>query len=187
MDFKTRFQGRTSTMDKNGVIGIVQKTSQPISKQSEPQIITTNMNTYQNPPSYYFQKFQKNAQKVLQSEADIDLTPSTRSDYPSYKFRHDFQKLNMDEYEIIAIPKKVLEGEKYSMTHSFVPVMNKAINNNMGNSQIGQSQQLIKTHSDNSYSRQLKNVNPQQNPNPFIQAGYGALKQKQLYLQNLRK
>ncbi|CAD8118158.1 unnamed protein product [Paramecium sonneborni] len=182
MDFKTRFQGRTSTMDKNGVIGIVQKTSQPINKQSEPQIITTNINTYQNPPSYYFQKFQKNAQKVLQSEADIDLTPSTRSDYPSYKFRHDFQKLNMDEYEIIAIPKKVLEGEKYSMTHSFVPIGKQGINN-ISNSQVGQSQHLIKTHSDNSYSRQLKNLNP----NPFIQAGYGALKQKQLYLQNLRK
>lgn len=34
----------------------------------------------------------------------------------------------MDEYEIVAIPKKVLEGEKYSMTHSFVPIMNKGIN-----------------------------------------------------------
>ncbi|CAD8085006.1 unnamed protein product [Paramecium primaurelia] len=186
MDFKTRFQGRTTTMDKNGVIGIVSKVSQPINKQNEGSIITTNVNTYQNPPSYYFQKFQKNAQKVLQSDIDIDLTPSTRSDYPSYKFRHDFQKLNMDEYEIVAIPKKVLEGEKYSMTHSFVPLVNKGMNY-MASSQIGQSQQLIKTQSNNNYSRQLKNVNTIQSANPFIQAGYGALKQKQLYLQNLKK
>lgn len=27
MDFKTRFKGKTSTMDKNGVIGVVSKTS----------------------------------------------------------------------------------------------------------------------------------------------------------------
>ncbi|CAD8207558.1 unnamed protein product [Paramecium octaurelia] len=183
MDFKTRFQGRTSTMDKNGVIGIVSNTSKPINKNSEPQIITTNMNINQNPPSYYYQKFQRNAQKVLQSETDVDLTPSTRSEYPSYKFRQDFQKLNLDEYEIVAIPKKVLEGEKHSMTHSHVPIMNKGINN-MASSLIGQSQQMIKTQN---YSRYLKNVNPVQNSNTFIQAGYGALKQKQLYLQNLRK
>ncbi|CAK57829.1 unnamed protein product (macronuclear) [Paramecium tetraurelia] len=173
-------------MDKNGVIGIVSRASQPINKQSEAPLITTNVNTYQNPPSYYFQKFQRNAQKVLQSDTDIDLTPSTRSDYPSYKFRHDFQKLNMDEYEIVAIPKKALEGEKYSMTHSFVPLMNKGMGY-MPNSNVAQSQQLMKTHSNNSYSRQLKNANPIQNANPFIQAGYGALKQKQLYLQNLKK
>lgn len=42
----------------------------------------------------------------------------------------------MDEYEIVAIPKKVLEGEKYSMTHSFVPLVNKGMNY-MASSQIG--------------------------------------------------
>ena len=37
--------------------------------------------------------------------------------------------MNLDEYEIVAIPKKALENEKYSMTHSFVPIVNKAMNN----------------------------------------------------------
>ncbi|CAD8111058.1 unnamed protein product [Paramecium primaurelia] len=183
MDFKTRFQGRTTTMDKNGVIGIISKTSQPINKYNEQQIITTNMNINQNPPSYYFQKFQRNAQQVLQSEKDIDLTPSTRSEYPSYKFRQDLQKLNLDEYETVIIPKKPLEGEKHSMTHSFVPIINKEINIR-ASQQLNQGQELIKTQN---YSRYLKNVNPNQNANTFIQAGYGALKQKKLYLQNLKK
>jgi hypothetical protein len=32
---------------------------------------------------------------------------------------------NMDEYEILVIPKHALNPEKYSMTHSFVPVLGK--------------------------------------------------------------
>lgn len=86
-------------------------------------------------------------------DTDTDMTPSTRSEYPSYKFRQDFQKLNMDDYEIVAIPKKVLEAEKYSLTHSFAPQYN----------------QLVKTQSDNNYSRMMKNVSTvQQQPSPFV-------------------
>lgn len=88
-------------------------------------------------------------------DTDTDMTPSTRSEYPSYKFRQDFQKLNMDEYEIVAIPKKVLEAEKYSLTHSFAPPP--------------QYNQLVKTQSDNNYSRMMKNVSTvQQQPSPFV-------------------
>jgi hypothetical protein len=60
----------------------------------------------------------------------------------------------MDEYEIVAIPKKVLEAEKYSLTHSFAPP---------------QYNPLVKTHSDNNYSRMMKNVSTvQQQPSPFV-------------------
>ncbi|CAK94593.1 unnamed protein product (macronuclear) [Paramecium tetraurelia] len=177
MDFKTRFQGRTSTMNKNGVLGILQSTSQPIKKQFDSTNTQTNTNTIAQ--SYFFQKFQKNAETILQQQTDFDMTPSTLSGYPSHRFLQDLQKINLDQYEIVAIPKRVYDDPKYMLTQPIAPVLNTRMNNHpFQNDEI--SSLVKKTIPQENYPPKSKNLNLNQITNPFIQAGYGALRQKKL-------
>ncbi|CAD8193118.1 unnamed protein product [Paramecium pentaurelia] len=179
MDFKTRFQGRTSIMNKNGVLGILQNTSQPIKKQFDSQNIQTNTNTNLIAQSYYFQKFQKNAETILQQQTDYDMTPSTLSGYPSHRFLQDLQKINLDQYQIVAIPKRTYDDPKYMLTQPVAPILNNMMNNHtFQNDQI--SSLVKKTIPQENYPPKKKNLNLNQITNPFIQAGYGALKQKKI-------
>ncbi|CAD8107618.1 unnamed protein product [Paramecium sonneborni] len=186
MDFKTRFQGRTSTMDKNGILGIVQSTSQPIKKQIDSQCLKLNTNTDLIAQSYFFQKFQKNAEAILQQPTDFETTLSSPSGYPSFRFLQDLQKINLDQYKIIAIPKKAQDEDKNLLTHSFVPLLKNTTNNHpFQNSQI--SSLNIKNNPHQNFIPKIKNLNLNNNKNLFISAGYGALNQKKLNFLTDRK
>ncbi|CAK61748.1 unnamed protein product (macronuclear) [Paramecium tetraurelia] len=157
MDFKSRFKGKMTIMNKDGVIGMVNKPSIPIVKNNqyvaskdEQSPILQNLGQYtegiretkshiftniQTSPSKriltnYTQKFSKAGSQVIKQH-HVKTEHHYYFDDPKrqlneLRMQQDFNQLDMDEYEIVAIPKKMLgqlrqqmSVDKYGLTKSF--------------------------------------------------------------------
>ncbi|CAD8200556.1 unnamed protein product [Paramecium pentaurelia] len=159
MDFKSRFKGKMTIMNKEGVIGMVNKPSIPIAKNNSylsqknelsPTIqnlghntegiretkshIFTNIQTSPNKRNLtnYGQKFSNAGQQIIKqnhvkTEHHYYLDdPKKQLNQLQFKMHQDFNQLNMDEYEIVAIPKTMLgqlrqqlSVDKYGLNKSF--------------------------------------------------------------------
>ncbi|CAD8195569.1 unnamed protein product [Paramecium pentaurelia] len=161
MDFKSRFKGKMTVMNKDGVIAMVNKPSLPIVKSNQyyqenddssptkkqtslytegiretKSHVFTNIQTSpkQRNQTNYSQKFSNTGNQVIKSTQ----IPSKQQPYfdeqnkqlkqLQLRIQPDFNQIDMDEYEIVAIPKTMLgqlrqqmSVDRYALTHSFVP------------------------------------------------------------------
>ncbi|CAD8196804.1 unnamed protein product [Paramecium octaurelia] len=161
MDFQSRFKGKMTVMNKDGVIGMVSKPSIPIAKNNQymasqdeisPTLPTLGHYTegIRETKSHIFTHIQSSpnqgnstnyAQKFSNAGSQVVKQNHVKTEHPyylddpkkqhnQYQFRmqQDFNQLDMDEYEIVAIPKTMLgqlrqqmSVDKYGLTRSFGP------------------------------------------------------------------
>ncbi|CAD8121544.1 unnamed protein product [Paramecium sonneborni] len=161
MDFKSRFKGKMTIMNKEGVIGMVNKPSIPIIKNLQsfvqkdeisPTIQKLGLNTsgiretkshiftnIQSSPNQrnqtnYAQKFSNAGQQIIkQNHVKTEHhyyqdDPKKQLNQYQFKIQQDFNQLDMNQYEIIAIPKIMLgqlrqqmNVDKYGLTRSLAP------------------------------------------------------------------
>ncbi|CAK57257.1 unnamed protein product (macronuclear) [Paramecium tetraurelia] len=161
MDFKSRFKGKMTVMNKDGVIAMVNKPSLPIVKsnqyyqenedssptkkqtslytegirESKSHVFTNiQVSPKQKNSTKYSQKFSNAGNQVIKS-TQIASKQQPQFDDPNNSLKQlqlriqpDFNQIDMDEYEIVAIPKTMLgqlrqqmSVDRYALTHSFVP------------------------------------------------------------------
>ncbi|CAD8122500.1 unnamed protein product [Paramecium sonneborni] len=161
MDFKSRFKGKMTVMNKEGVIGMVNKPSIPIAKNNQyfasndeisPTLqklslntegiretkshIFTNIQTSPNQKNStnYAQKFSNAGQQIIKQNHIktehhyYQEDPKKQTNQFQLRMQQDFNQLDMNEYEIIAIPKTMLgqlrqqmSVDRYGLTRSFAP------------------------------------------------------------------
>ena len=74
MAFQERFKGKTSLIDKEGIIGIVKSQSQPITKKNVDFEINANENVVQSPEKKNFKIILKNPEtKMKPSQNDPNI------------------------------------------------------------------------------------------------------------------
>ncbi|CAD8209247.1 unnamed protein product [Paramecium pentaurelia] len=155
MDFKSRFRGKMTVMNKDGVIGIMNKPAFPIETINQfyqenndvsPKKKQTNLFTEENgeAKSKIYTNIQispkqrnqtKYSQKSSNTEKQVIKSIQNAIDQQSFiedtnklqknlqlKIHPDFKQIDMDDYEIIAIPKTMLHQQisvdRYALTHS---------------------------------------------------------------------
>ncbi|CAD8111750.1 unnamed protein product [Paramecium sonneborni] len=161
MDFKSRFKGKMTVMNKDGVIGMVNKPALPIVKNNQniqekedssptkkqsslytegiretKSHVFTNIqiSPKQKNSTKYSQKFSNTGNQVIKPTPNatdqklyLDDRNKQLKNIP-LRIQPDFNQIDMDEYEIVAIPKTMLgqlhqqmSVDRYALTHSFVP------------------------------------------------------------------
>lgn len=126
-------------MNKEGVIGIIKQTSLPIAKERGSGYYTDYELDKSDDRSPLMKRTDSSKQKETRSQVftNMQKKPSERKKFGNVaesivfneyshlpiKLQKDFNQINMDEYQIVALPKSYFGNlnDRYAMTHSFAP------------------------------------------------------------------
>ena len=118
MAFQERFKGKTSLIDKEGIIGIVKSQSQPITKKNVDFEVNANENAIQSPEKRNFKIVLKNPEsktKPNQNDPNLGANSITQEKLNEYEYLKNKKGNNF-------VLKSLDQGSRKFVSHSSSPV-----------------------------------------------------------------
>lgn len=118
MAFQERFKGKTSLIDKEGIIGIVKSQSQPITKKNVDFELNANENAFQSPEKKNFKIILKNPEtkmKTNQNDTNLGVNNTNQEKLNEYEYLKNKKGNNF-------VIKSLDQGSRKYLSHSSSPV-----------------------------------------------------------------